>query len=213
MGSLGYGWSHNWDYRLIEVDEGDIILAGPKNTQRIFQPDERGGYFPQRGDFGQLLKRENDQYELVEPNGLKLVFNSEGNFWYVEDPNNNRITAQYSNELLIGLNHSAGRSIEFEYDGNLIQSATDSYGRTTAYEYDTAQRLIRVTNPGWTPEEYTYSTGSRLGHQHALTSISEPGGRVQYFEYDNAGRIESIESNSGVERLEFTYDSVGSVSL
>src|SRR5207247_2317970 len=60
---------------------------------------------------------------------------------------------------------------------------------------------------------YTYYTGVGAAREHALKTIEPPGGRVVTFGYDDHGRLASRVLNDGTERVDYTYDSAGGVTV
>ena len=73
LGPLGMGWSHNWQYSLQQASDGTVTISGPGGSQRIFQPDKRGGYFNQAGDYGTLAPASGG-YTLTEKSGVVYFY-------------------------------------------------------------------------------------------------------------------------------------------
>ena len=156
LGPLGRGWTHNWQYSLQTNGDGTITIVGPGGSQRVFQPDKRGGYFNQAGDYGTIAPAGGGAYTLTEKSGLLYYYQANGSLGYVQDLNNNRITLGYTGGVLTSLTHSSGQSLTLAYSGGLIQSVADSTGRATTFTYDgggickppiisTARRLLIPT--------------------------------------------------------------------
>ena len=71
FGSLGRGWSHNWQYSLQIGTDGTVTIFGPSGSQRSFQPNTlSGGYFSQAGDYGVLSTAGGGAFTLTEKSGL-----------------------------------------------------------------------------------------------------------------------------------------------
>jgi RHS repeat-associated protein len=211
MGVLGWGWSHNWAYFLNLDTNGNVTILIPAGGARVFQRDVRGGFFNQPGDHGVLTSLGTGRWQLTETDGNQFVFRSDGHLDYVQDLNGNRISASYSAGLLTTLSHSSGQSIQFTYVGGLIQSVTDSYGRVTTYGYDGAQHLTSASSYVTNTVQYSYLTGQGIALEHALASVTYPGGIQDFFAYDAQGRLAAISGAGGAEPLTFSYDSVGKV--
>jgi hypothetical protein len=111
LGPLGRGWSHNWQFSLSKAADGTVTVTGPGGSRRVFQPDRRDAsrYFTQAGDHATLTPLGGGAFSLREPGGLLRVFQADGKLDYVQDPNGNRITCNYSGDLLTGLVHSSGQ--------------------------------------------------------------------------------------------------------
>lgn len=212
-GPLGYGWSHNWEFTLTLDADGDVTVVGPAGSRRLFQPDRRGGWFSQPGDHGTLIELGSGRFSLREPRGLVRVFRSDGKLDCVEDPNGNRITANWSGGFLTSLAHSAGQRLQFAYMGSLIQSVTDPVGRTTTFTYDSDRHLIGALYFDTNEVAYTYGSGHGLACEHALTSITYPGGLQQVFTYNAHGRLESMSQGCCGSSVNFAYDSFGTVTV
>lgn len=124
-----------------------------------------------------------------------------------------------------------GRTIEYEYDDyDRITRINDSHGpdtisdydvlgrlvfktstdgvtnQVTAFEYDSANRLIKQTDPSGRVTEFEFDTPA-LGCKHITNQpvkITDAAGRVTRFEYDEMGRrVRSIDAENSVIRNEF----------
>ena len=211
LGPLGWGWSHNWAYSLSQDTNGNVTIAVPSGGLRLFQRDIRGGFFNQPGDHGVLIPFGIGGWQLTETDGSKLVFRSDGLLDYAQDLTGNRINASYTGGQLTTLSHSSGQSLQFSYAGGLIQSVTDSYGRVITYGYDGAQHLTSVTWYGSNTVTYAYVTSQGIALEHALASITYPGGVQALFSYDGRGRLAAVSAAGGAEAFTFSYDSIGKV--
>ena len=208
LGSLGRGWSHNWDFKLSQTAEGDVTITGPGGSRRLFQPDSRGGYFAQTGDHGTLTDLGSGRFSLREPRGLLRVFRSDGKLDYAEDLNANRITAVWSGDQLTRLNHSSGQSLQFTYAGSFLQSVTDPVGRTTTFTY-TGEHLTAARYFDGSTVNYAYNSPTAA---HALSQITYPDTTQEAFSYDAQGRLGNI-SESGGSAVNFAYPGYGAVNI
>lgn len=216
-GSLGKGWSHNWEQSLTVASDGTVTILGPGTSRRIFQPDSRtaGTYFPMKGDHARLTEAAGGGFRLQESDGTVEAFRADGLIDYVEDTNGNRITAAYSGSLLTSLTHSGDQTLTLSYTpANLIQTLTDPDGRTTTFAYDASnEHLTSVQYFDGTTVRYEYSMGVSAQAEHALTQIEFPGGRHQFFSYDTQGRLASVSRDGGAEAITFTYGRSGLVNI
>lgn len=215
LGPFGYGWSASWELSLKLLDDGTVIVQGSADSQRRFQPDIRraGAFSSSPGDNGTLRQVVNG-YELKEANGILTRFHADGRLDYIQDANGNRITAGYAEGRLTSLNHSSGAFLTIAYNAaGRIASITDSAGETITYGYDAANdHLLTVTGPGGTVA-YTYSSGTGSAREHALLSITDPGGVAQFFEYDARGRLSAVSLTGNAQRVEFAYGDAGQVTI
>jgi len=214
VGPFGYGWSHSWEITLGTATDGTVTILSPGSSQRTFQPDVRGGYFADKGDYGTLRATGGGTYNLQEKNGLLTAFRSDGKLDYIQDPNGNRVIATYAGTMLTRLTHSAGPWLQLEYNGsNLVSRITDSVGRITDYTYDgTSAHLGSVQQPDLRLVSYQYLAPGTVQREHALSEIAYPGGTHRYLTYDAAGRLESIARDDDQQRVTFAYDKAGRVT-
>jgi RHS repeat-associated protein len=216
LGLFGRGWSLNcsWDWTLHEESDGTVVIDGPEGRQRRFEPDSRGGYFVQPGDHANLTSLGGGVFTVQEPLGLLIRFRSDGKIDFAEDPNGNRVTANYTGGQITGLSHSSGQSLQITYNAaGRIERVNDSVGRAILYEYDaTNEHLVRVTDPGGLTMRYTYDAGGNAATEHALTAIEYGDGTHRFFTYDAQGRLASSARDGDLERVTYAYDSTGKVS-
>jgi len=215
LGTLGRGWTHNWQYLLTVASDGAVTITDMTGTPRIFKPDTAhpGAYIASTGDYG-TLTRVGDAFRLQEPDGTFLVFRSDGKLDYISDTNSNSIMCGYTGDFLTSLTHSSGQVLLISYNASgRIDHITDPDGRETLFMYDeSGEHLMSVRDYDGRITSYTYSIGLGLTCEHALTQIIYPGGIHQYFVYDPQGRLSEIYRDGGAERVAFTYNSTGKVT-
>lgn len=239
-GTMGRGWTHNWDIRWSASDSGDITLHGPGGVDRFFTKNKNGTYLATPGDYGKLTLT-GGVFKLVETDKTLWQFRNDGALDFVADPNGNRITLGYADGLTTSLTHSNGRQLLLAYSGTptLLTSITDTMGpgsaddRITTYEYDAArQHLLRVAAPGNRVMQYAYAAETQkpfhvlnskadlvtLGsysdpRSHALLSVTHVDGTHDYFSYDARGRLIETKKDGNTERITFNYVSEGGVKV
>ncbi|MCP4853392.1 MAG: RHS repeat protein [Fuerstiella sp.] len=223
--SLGHGWTHNWDSSLTVEDDGTVVINGPGVAQRRFQPDIRGGYLSAAGDLASLVEVDGG-FVLREFNGLRTRFQNDGKLTSVEDTNGNRITADYTEDLLTSLTHSSGQFLHIAYDtGGFIERVTDSHGRETLYQLQ--EELFQYVH-GHSPVTFVHrlvavvdSDGHKTKYVYALDgpliSIERAGEVNEHFSYDERDRLTGIaserDSTTGelIDAVTFSYNSTGKV--
>lgn len=213
FGSFGWGWSHNFEERLVKNSLGDVTILGRHGSQRVFKPDLRGGYLPALGEYGRLVSLPGNTFRLQEKGGLVREFRSDGRLNSISDPNGNRITCSYALGLLTALKHSSGQELSFTYNARgLIRSIADPVGRTTRFTYDaTGEHLAAAEYYDGRVLRYQYTTGQNAQCEHALTAIELPDHSHQYFTYNAQGRLGSTSRDGGSARTTYTYDNAGTV--
>ena len=175
VGTLGRGWTSNWDVFATTSDNGDVILHGPGGVERFFAKNRNGTYTASAGDYGVLVRTFDGVYALVETDGTVWQFRGDGKLDSVRDTNNNKITLAYVGGYLTSLTHSNGRQFLLTYDSpesgdRRLVGVIDTAGpgtaddRTTTYTYDAGrEHLLRVTAPGNRVTEYTYQSAAPTG--------------------------------------------------
>ena len=211
LGSLGRGWASQWDLKASTNSQGNVVIRSVGDLQRVFRKQANGTYSEYGGA---TLKIVNGEYQLKEANGTLSLFASDGKLSYVQDTNGNRISLQYTNNLLTKLVHTNGDSLTLAYNAqNRISQITDSTGQVSSYSYDaTGENLLSVTTSQGTTT-YTYDTGNVAATKYSLLSLTSDLGYQRSFEYDNQGRLTKAFSNGQTEVLNYSYDSTGGVKV
>jgi PKD repeat protein len=205
---LGKGWTHAWQTRIAEDAQRNVTIT-TLGQRQTYQPDSRGGYFPPKGNYSKLSKN-SGVFTLVHADGSIQKFRSDGLLDYIEDLNGNRITAEYTGELLTRLVHSAGSFLVFTYAGSRIASITDHTGElTVSFTYNTEQ-LTSVKDILGRDTSYAYfATGVA---QYALKTIQYPDNTQEDFAYNAQGRLAGISDNN-VLQASLSYDAYGTVTV
>jgi uncharacterized repeat protein (TIGR01451 family) len=215
VGPLGRGWSHNYEYALTQPSTGVVVIRTPGGGARRFALGSDGVWRGGTGDYATLTATAGGGFALLEKEGMAWQFDASGLLLSIEEPNHNRITLSYSDGQLTGLAHSAGPSFLLEHNGQgRIARLTDQAGQVTDYEYDPAgEHLLRVVSPGAVTNRYTYQAATGSASDHALTSVGFPDGTHQFFGWDAQGRLAEQSRDGGAERLQFTYETDGTVTM
>jgi RHS repeat-associated protein len=220
LGALGQGWSHNWDFSVQTLTNGDAVVHGPAGLTRYFKKGATAGTFsPLPGDYGTLTSS-GGAYKLTEKSGLVTQFRTDGLLDYTLDLNANRVTCGYTSGRLVSLTHTNGARLFIAYNAaGRISSATNTNGpgtaddRITTYGYDvTGKYLTSVTAPGSRTTAYSYQTSGSAPALNALLSVSYPDGRNSFFAYDAYGRLTETKGDGNANRINYSYLAFGVVS-
>jgi RHS repeat-associated protein len=215
LGPLGLGWSAPWFTYLEKQTDGTIIIHETADNFRKFVPDSRknGHYFGETGDPGLLEIQAGGVFKLSEPNGFITWFHADGKLQYYRDTNANFITPAYTGDQLTSVTHTAGGQVQFTYNSaGRIESVVGSTGWTTTYSYDsTNTHLISSTSPAGTTF-YTYFDDLIPAKHNAIKSITEPGGRVTNFEYDDLGRLVKASLGGDIYPISYSYSPEGAIT-
>jgi RHS repeat-associated protein len=211
LGALGRGWSSQWDVRATTDSQGNVVIRSVGDLQRRFEK-QTNGTFLEVG--GATLTIVNGEYRLKEASGVVSLFGSDGKLNYVEDTNGNRISLEYTNNLLTRLVHSNGDSLTLAYNAQgRIALITDSTGQATTYSYDASgESLLSVTTPQGVTT-YNYDAGNVATTKYSLLSVASNLGYQRSFEYDSQGRLVKEFSNGQAQSLAYSYDSTGGVTI
>jgi RHS repeat-associated protein len=217
LGPLGWGWTwaDGWQRLLTVQPDGTVVVTDAAGSQRRFQPDVRGGYFDQPGDRAVLTPGNGGTFLLREADGQLSAFRADGKVDYVQDPNGNRISADYTGDQLTRLTHSSGQYLQIDYNAaGRIERVTDPAGRQTIYTYDpNNEYLLSVQTPDGLITRYTYDQSMDLSRKHALLSVEHPGNTHEFFSYDDRGRLQDMHRDGNAERVVFSYGPGGTVAV
>ena len=206
LGRLGRGWVDAFDITATTDNKNGMATIDYGVATRVFLSRGDGTYRGLPGDSGSLTQV-GGGYQLQDIDGTLTAFRPDGSLDFVQDARHNRITAVYTGSQLVSITHSNGSALTIAYNAQgRIRQVTDPAGRTATYTYDgSGEQLLNVTAPGGS---VTYSyTPERTGpHAFALASIATPAGRHTFFDYDNQGRLRSMQLDGGAQALTYSYD-------
>jgi RHS repeat-associated protein len=217
VGPLGYGWIWEgyWDLESSAEEDGTVLIKGGGGYLRRYQPDSRRSdtYFAIPGDQSTISSVNGRSLVLVESNGSRITFGSDGRVESVEDTNGNRATSTYTNGLLTRITHASGAFLDISYNASgRIVELLDSIGRRTTFAYDaTNEHLLSSEAYDGRVVSYEYSSSTAPALKHALTKVTTPNGVDYVYDYDSRGRLAEISLADGSESVAFTYDSAGTV--
>jgi RHS repeat-associated protein len=192
-GSLGLGWSHDYDISLTQNSD-DSVLLREGNWRRRLYALSGGTYAAQPQDYSTLVKNPDNTYTITHKNGLKYLFSADGAIASIIDRNDNTLTFTYSGGKLTTVTDSANRTATLTHDGDgHITSVTDPAGKSYTLGYG-GGALANVTYPDGGTWSYTYDDKAFL-----LTK-TDPLGAVTTYTYDFSHRIVSATDSSGKTR-------------
>jgi YD repeat-containing protein len=203
-GCLGYGWTHSYNMRLSESEDGLVRLFDADGTEAFFKPTSGGGYSSPIGDYRKLTKYTNG-FSLREKSGKLFYFDATGRLTKIVDRNHNRVRLHYNARgLLKTVVDASQQVISFIYDStNRIASIVDPTGRFILYNYDKNGNLISLSK-SWGYQGYKTKYGYDL--QHRLTVIAYPNSTYKFFEYGVGGRVVSVYNEKQQNRLDVRYN-------
>ncbi|MCM0638734.1 RHS repeat-associated core domain-containing protein [Cellulomonas wangsupingiae] len=189
-GSLGFGWSTNYDVRLTSQGGSGLSSASwievvqENGSTTTFTSDGVGGFTAPLRVFATLERLENGTYRFVRRGSQVFLFDQSGRLTRVEDRNGNGVDVAYDDTgRLHQLSDDDGRSLTITWSGSRIDGVTDSTGRVVSYTYSDAGDLTRVKLPDGSVKGYSYDTS------HRVVSLTHPDGGITRNEYDSSSRV------------------------
>lgn len=172
-GSLGEGWVHNWESRIVLGTCGEVIVIGGDGGGQRFVPDGDGGFEPMVGYHGTLVT-DGTGFDFYPKNGDRWHYDRDSQqSWrlaFVEDPSGNRLSLSYElgsgSSRLLSVRDAGGRTLVFDYTAqSFLTWSTDRLlyrirgpeGFELGFEYDDWGFIERVRREGNSRiEEYEY---------------------------------------------------------
>lgn len=226
LGPFGYG-SDPMEVRLKHVDdpregvaeEVHVIRAGSTTGRAFTRKTGATAYVAvSPGDTGTLVKLGPASYEVRQPGGAVMRFDTPGLtagdllLTHVDDARQRRIVYNYVAGRLAAIANDLGQQRTFGYNGaGRVTTATNEYGVTTTYGYDPSnEHLTSITeiHAGMTLIEHYQGEGA--AKEHAVKKVTGPDGRITNYEFDSRGRPSKVSRGvAKTEPLTFTYDADG----
>ncbi len=222
--TLGFGWTHNQDTRLILPNDpggtaGQILFKPHNANLLIFYINSDGTYSPYPGVLAKLTATASPSgYSLTAADQSVYTFDSAGRLLTWADAQGHTWTYTYTSGRLTRVEDSTTlRFLSLGYDPQgRLSTVSDPIGRTVQYGYDAYGDLHTVTDARdklWT---YNYD-----GASHRLSQIIDPLNQtVERTEFDAQGRAARQFDAFNTKTLEIGYnldatrtitDAVGSV--
>jgi RHS repeat-associated protein len=216
-GALGSGWTHNFEIRLTENQDGSVSYVNEEGYLFTFAKNGPS-YNRPAGRYWDLTKI-GAGWIMQLKGGMVYTFDTSGRLLYQDDNNGNRIALSYASGRLdkvidatgrealtfaydaVGkltrLQDAASRTIVFGHDPNSgdLTSVTDTLGQSLSYSYDSNHRLIQKTD--FNGNAYTYSFDS----QGRCYRMEDPAGGVKSISYDFENRQAVVTDETGQESL------------
>jgi len=193
-GSMGVGWSHNYEISLNRFESGNVsIMWNPNKISNFFLKAD-GSYSPDvlLNPYEKLVKL-NDEYHLYDRELNHYVFNNNGLLLSRETKEGLRIDFSYNanGKLSQILEPISQRFINFEYNSeNFLSRITDSHDRYATFTYDEGDRLIQFSDVEQNTFNYEYNALSQV------ISIKDAFGKaLTAYEYDTKGRVISHDTD------------------
>lgn len=197
--SLGPGWTHSYNIRLTDPDDGtgDVVLVGPQGrSDRYVQ--SAGSFVPPVGVHRSLVRNADKSYTSTDKDLSSWLFDATGKLTRIQDRFGNASNLTYdANGRLATVGDPAGRgALTFSYTNGLLTAVTDwaSPARSINYQYDGSGRLWKATD-----REAKTTTFAYDGTSHRIATITDGRGLVTLVNtYDAQGRVATQKDGRGV---------------
>jgi len=190
VGSLGKGWTHNYEIRLTEQvnknkEKLTSIQFGEDGHYEHFKMNDNGEYISPKGKFSKLEKTEDGKHILTYPDKSYYLFNEQGMVQLFKNNHGHETKFEYDQSkheevLLIKVSTLSGHLVFSYTENNQLAFASDHSGRSIKFKYSK--------------------------ERNALTSFTTLNGYEAKYEYDPENRLVKIINESGNVVLENTFD-------
>jgi RHS repeat-associated protein len=217
--NFGPKWTYDWVSYIKDspfspsADVEYYAVGGGVNTFTGFDP-ATSSFAHQQFDQTRLSRIAPDRYEMVFPQGSKLVFGqSDGSLGstrkvflsQIVDPFGNAVSLTYdANFRLVAITDAIGQVTTLTYqhapDMYKITKVTDPFGRFATFAYDSSGRLTNITDVIGLTSRFTYE-----GPGDFVNSLITPYG-VTTFTKGESGRtrwLETVYPDGERDRVEY----------
>ncbi len=212
--TLGTGWTHNHDTRLILPGApggvaGQARFKAHSTNEYIFYEEEDGSYTAYTGVLARLERTTAPAgFRITAPDQSTYVFDEDGALLRWDDAQQHTWSYSYDGggKLSSVADESGLRYLEFGYEtGGRLAWVRDPISRSVSFTYSTNGDLASVTDAGGYAWSYGYD-----GTSHRLSEIVDPlGETVARTEFEAQGRAVRQFDALGTKTLEIGYLSDG----
>ena len=198
-GSLGAGWQHPYEVRLL-IEEDAVLIIKENGQEEIFKRKENGEFSCEESR--NLLTKTEKGYCYQKQNGTQQIFDENGKYLQLIEAQNHEVRMVYEEELLKKvIRETDGAELSFVYDEEgRLKEVTDDTGRKISYGYDEEGRLNSVTNPVGESYHYAYDQEGHLVEIESPQQIC-----LVKTEYDEDGRAKK-QTFPDKSSMTFSYD-------
>lgn len=210
-GPLGYGWSHTYNYYLVNKQDTAWNIHYPDGHLATFIPmNSSGQSFPIfSGTLDSLQKNNNKSYSLFTKEKQQYHFDSSGKLDSIIDLNSNVTKLYYTGNSLDSIVAPGGRSLVITYTGNNITSVKDPLNRIYNYGYDANNNLITVKDANNGTASFTYDS------VHQMLNVVNPlGNTIVNNTYDGSSKvITQKDAYNEVTSIVYNFPNAGDATV
>ncbi|HCJ08698.1 MAG TPA: hypothetical protein DHV96_10180, partial [Lachnospiraceae bacterium] len=189
LGEFGYGWTHNYETRLLDMKDGTIryyvspsgfytFLAEDYESKANYVTDENGYYYldiskiPMKQNYkclnenkaGYVLKRKSDgSFTLTDCSGLVSSYDKTGNLTGMKNPEGKSLVVERTKKSLKVTDKGSGRYLLYTLNADgMVEKIEDCANREVFFYYDENQCLKQYTNAMGENTYYTYDDNHRI---------------------------------------------------
>ena len=185
-GTLGLGWTHNYNVSLSGTT--DITMYDGDGSRFVYGALGANLYSSPAGySASKLVKNGDATYSLFGSDGKRWNFTSAGRLALITDRNGNKLTLTYDgSSRLSRITDDSGQYLELLYDANSrITTVRDETLRAWTYQY-TSNRLTSVTDPLSNSTLYIYDASNRI------STVVDRANKMPRIVYDASSRVTDL---------------------
>jgi len=185
-GTLGVGWTHNYNVSLSGAT--DITMYDGDGSRFVYMSLGSNLYSSPVGySASKLVKNGDATYSLFWSDGKRWNFTSAGRLALITDRNGNKLTLTYDgSSRLSRITDDSGQYLELLYNGNSrITTVRDETLRAWTYQY-TSNRLTSVTDPLSNSTLYLYDASNRI------STVVDRANKMTRIVYDASSRVTDL---------------------
>src|SRR6266566_2391739 len=185
-GTLGLGWTHNYNVSLSGTT--DITMYDGDGSRFVYGALGANLYSSPAGySASKLVKNGDATYSLFGSDGKRWNFTSAGRLALITDRNGNKLTLTYDgSSRLSRITDDSGQYLELLYDANSrITTVRDETLRAWTYQY-TSNRLTSVTDPLSNSTLYIYDASNRI------SKVVDRANKMTRIVYDASSRVTDL---------------------
>lgn len=183
-GSIGKGWYHNHEMHIRKEGIGSLFLCQGDGKEIPYRALTGGLYVPVLGDKGMLAETK-EGFRYVDGAGKEYVFSPEG--WLLTRKDKNGNADIYTRDA-----------------GGRVASVKGANGGELLFTYNKEGYLIRVKDHTGREVRLWYRYGK-------LWKFVNPLGHAYIYEYNENGKLKSVQTPMGITGVQNEYDAEGRV--
>ena len=177
-GSLGVGWTHNYEMSLQRDGDMMIVIWGNQTQESFVRESDK------------LYRSASDGTEYLSIEESEILLHTKGGSKYHFDPDGR----------LVSITHLSGiRNLFFSYEDGRLARAEDTFGNYLEYHYTREGFLESAADHTGRKVSFEYESG-------LLCKALAADGLETNYHYDEKGRLAEVQGPDGIVRLFNEYD-------